>query len=81
MRPTSLSRQCDSPAGRTSEMSPNERLWTVQDVSNYLGVPIMTIYHWRQTDYGPKGTRVGRYLRYREEDVRGWFEAQSQKVG
>jgi excisionase family DNA binding protein len=57
------------------------RLWTVQDVSTYLGIPVMTLYHWRRTGYGPRGTRVGRYLRYRPEDVRAWFEQQGRKAG
>ena len=56
------------------------RLWTVQDVSTYLGIPVMTLYHWRRTGYGPRGTRVGRYLRYRPEEVRAWFENQSHEV-
>jgi predicted DNA-binding transcriptional regulator AlpA len=57
------------------------RLWTVQDVSTYLGIPVMTLYHWRRTGYGPRGTRIGRYLRYRPEDVRAWFEQQGRKAG
>lgn len=57
------------------------RLWGVQDVSTYLGVPVMTIYHWRRTGYGPKGTRVGRYVRYRPEDVRAWFDRQCREAG
>ncbi|GAA1846831.1 hypothetical protein GCM10009772_25160 [Pseudonocardia alni subsp. carboxydivorans] len=57
------------------------RLWGVQDVSAYLGVPVMTIYHWRRTGYGPKGTRVGRYVRYRPEDVRAWFDRQCREAG
>jgi predicted DNA-binding transcriptional regulator AlpA len=57
------------------------RLWTVQDVSTYLGIPVMTLYHWRRTEYGPRGTRVGRYLRYRPEDVRAWFEQQGREAG
>jgi predicted DNA-binding transcriptional regulator AlpA len=56
------------------------RLWTVQDVSTYLGIPVMTLYHWRRTGYGPRSTRVGRYLRYRPEEVRAWFENQSHEV-
>lgn len=58
-----------------------DRLWTVQDVSAYLGVPVMTIYHWRRSGYGPQGNRVGRYLRYDPKDVRGWFDAQGQRAG
>jgi predicted DNA-binding transcriptional regulator AlpA len=57
------------------------RLWGVQDVATYLGVPVMTIYHWRRTGYGPKGTRVGRYVRYRPDDVRAWFDRQYREAG
>ena len=56
-------------------------LWGVQDVATYLGVPVMTIYHWRRTGYGPKGTRVGRYVRYRPDDVRAWFDQQYREAG
>jgi predicted DNA-binding transcriptional regulator AlpA len=57
-----------------------EKLWTARDVANYLGVPLMTLYHWRQSSYGPRGARVGRYLRYRPEDVRAWFEEQAREA-
>jgi predicted DNA-binding transcriptional regulator AlpA len=58
-----------------------EPLWGVRDVAEFLQVPAMTIYHWRRTDYGPKGIRVGRYVRYQPEDVRTWLEAQGRKAG
>jgi predicted site-specific integrase-resolvase len=45
----------------------------VQDVAEYLGVPVGTLYDWRCKGYGPKGKRVGRYLRYEEDVVRRWF--------
>jgi excisionase family DNA binding protein len=57
----------------------HDQLWGVHEVADYLGVPVMTIYHWRQTGYGPKGTRVGRYVRYRPQDVHDWFDAQLRK--
>lgn len=53
----------------------NERLWTVGDVAEYLGVPVKTIYDWRTRGYGPAGRKVGRYVRYRAEDVRSWFDS------
>lgn len=56
-------------------MLTKERLWTVKDVSEYLGVPVQTLYTWRCQGYGPEGKRVGRYVRYRAEDVRRWFES------
>ena len=54
-------------------MKANNRLWTVQDVAEYLGVPVGTLYDWRAKGYGPQGKRVGRYLRYDEDVVRRWF--------
>jgi excisionase family DNA binding protein len=57
------------------------RLWGVKDVAAFLGVPVMTIYHWRHNGYGPHGTRVGRYVRYRPEEVRAWFDEQGRQAG
>lgn len=48
------------------------RLWTVEDVSEFLGVPVNTLYQWRTKGYGPTGMRIGRYVRYRREDVMAW---------
>jgi hypothetical protein len=31
--------------------------------------------------YGPRGTRVGRYVRYRPEEVRAWFDKQGREAG
>ena len=33
------------------------KLWTVQDVADYLGVPVKTLYQWRCTGYGPARAR------------------------
>jgi excisionase family DNA binding protein len=52
-----------------------DRLWTVDDVAEYLQVPVKTLYQWRTQGRGPRGRRVGRYLRYRPEDVLAWFDA------
>jgi predicted DNA-binding transcriptional regulator AlpA len=54
-------------------MHTTARLWGVQDVAAYLGVPAKTLYQWRQQNYGPKGRRVGRYVRYDPHDVIEWF--------
>jgi predicted DNA-binding transcriptional regulator AlpA len=50
------------------------RLWGVQDVAEYLGVPVQTLYDWRCKGYGPKGKRVGKYLRYDPAEVCRWFD-------
>lgn len=56
------------------------QLWGVHEVAAYLGVPIATLYQWRHRAYGPRGRRVGRYIRYDPEDVRNWFSDQSETV-
>ncbi len=61
-------------------MYPRERLWSVQDLAEFLGVPVMTVYHWRRTGYGPRGSKVGRYVRYREADIERWIDEQVEKV-
>ncbi|PUB23976.1 helix-turn-helix protein [Promicromonospora sp. AC04] len=52
-----------------------DRLWTVQDVSAFLGVPVGTLYAWRSTGKGPDARRIGKYVRYRPDDVRAWVAA------
>lgn len=52
-------------------------LWSVVDVSTYLGVPVETLYAWRKARTGPPAARVGRYLRYDPDAVRAWFAQQT----
>lgn len=52
----------------------DDRLWSVEDVSTYLAVPVATLYKWRCSGHGPKGLRMGRYLRYRQVDVLSWLD-------
>ena len=52
----------------------NDKLWTVEDVAEFLGVPVKTLYRWRTTGYGPRGRRVGRYIRYKPADVLAWVD-------
>ena len=53
------------------------KLWTVDDVSAYLGVPVQTLYTWRKRRIGPPAGRVGRHLRYDPDAVRAWFNQQA----
>ncbi|MBX6389684.1 MAG: helix-turn-helix domain-containing protein [Frankia sp.] len=55
------------------ESTDQERLWTVQDLAGFLGVPVNTVYKWRTTGDGPPGLRIGRHVRYRREDVEAWL--------
>ncbi len=49
-----------------------DRLWTVEDVSTYLGVPIKTLYQWKWRREGPPVRKVGRHLRYDPVAVKAW---------
>ncbi|WP_308286096.1 helix-turn-helix domain-containing protein [Actinomycetospora soli] len=63
--------QVQVPAPRTPTRP--ERCWGVEDVAAFLDVPVRTVYEWRRTGYGPRGRRVGRWLRYDPAEVRTWF--------
>lgn len=49
-----------------------DRLWTVEDVSLYLGVPVKTLYQWKWRGEGPPVRKVGRHLRYDPVAVKSW---------
>jgi hypothetical protein len=53
-----------------------DRLWTVHDVSAFLGVPVGTLYQWRYLRVGPPAYRVGRHIRYEPAAVRTWLNTQ-----
>jgi DNA-binding transcriptional MerR regulator len=58
-----------------------EALWEIEQVAEYLGVPVQTLYAWRKRRYGPPAGRVGRHLRYDPAVVRAWFASQSNAEG
>lgn len=59
-------------------MEHENRLITVEELAEYLGVPVATLYQWRYRREGPPGFRVGRHLRYRWSDIEEWIEHRLQ---
>jgi predicted DNA-binding transcriptional regulator AlpA len=53
-----------------------DALWTPAMLSRYLGIPVATLYQWRQRSEGPPAVRLGKHLRYRPEAVREWLKSQ-----
>ncbi len=53
-------------------------LWTVEDVAAFLQVPVQTLYSWRSRRSGPPARKVGKYLRYRPDDVVRWLDELSE---
>ncbi len=66
-----------SPAAVSVPMVTAERLWTIQDVSAFLVVPVATLHQWRYLGLGPSAYRVGRHLRYDPAAVRSWLSEQA----
>ena len=50
------------------------RLWTLKDVSEFLGVPIGTLYQWRVRGEGPPAFKIGRHVRFDPDRVRTWLD-------
>jgi excisionase family DNA binding protein len=50
------------------------RLLTVQELADLLQIPAQTIYTWRYKRIGPPAVPMGKYLRFRAEDVAAWLE-------
>jgi len=44
------------------------------EVADLLRVPVGTVYYWRKTKRGPKGTQVGRHVLYNRADVVAWWD-------
>jgi excisionase family DNA binding protein len=69
MAPTSNARTT-APAPRRAL----ERLLSADEVAEFLGIPIATLYQWRHKGTGPSAYRVGRHLRYEPSAVREWLD-------
>ncbi|MEU7903002.1 helix-turn-helix domain-containing protein [Actinoplanes sp. NPDC049118] len=52
-------------------------LWSISRTSQYLGIPVGTLYQWRHRRIGPPARKVGRHLRYDPADVYAWFRGQA----
>jgi len=52
-----------------------ERLLTITELSEMLGIPVDTLYGWRHRGQGPRGYRVGRHVRYRRASVESWLDS------
>jgi len=56
----------------------NEKLLTIQQVAELLRVPVSWVYgrtRRRSTERLP-GIRLGKYWRFREEEIHAWVESQ-----
>jgi hypothetical protein len=62
----------------TTTLSGPEPLLCVEELSEYLNVPIRTLYDWRRAGKGACPIHVGRQLRYFVNDVHDWLREQCE---
>ena len=55
-------------------MAAAEKLWSTQELANFLGISVQTIYQWRKRNYGPPGRKMGKHIRYRRSEVELWID-------
>ncbi|WP_026482225.1 helix-turn-helix transcriptional regulator [Agromyces subbeticus] len=60
--------------------APSMNLMSITELSNYLQVPVTTIYDWRaaKKKKGPPAIKLGKHLRWRREAVDAWLELQTE---
>lgn len=60
-------------AANTTPATGLEPLLSVEDLAEYLGIPVATIYDWRVDGKGPRAIRVGRHVKFAVSDVNAWI--------
>lgn len=69
-----MSRTSNTAAKLPSQRRAMERLLSADEVAEFLGIPVATLYQWRHKGSGPDAYRVGKHLRYDPATVRSWLE-------
>jgi excisionase family DNA binding protein len=57
----------------TPTLSGLEPLMSIEELSEYLNVPVRTLYDWRLAGKGPCAVHIGRQIRYFVTDVHEWL--------
>lgn len=73
---TARDEQAWEPRARSQVVSaaPYDPLLTIEQVSDWLGVPKGTLYQWRSRHQGPRAIKVGGGLRYRRNEVDAYLD-------
>jgi excisionase family DNA binding protein len=56
-------------------------LMTSRELATLLQVPIATVYRWRTRGDAPPAFKVGKYVRYRRQDVFDWLDGRRDDWG
>lgn len=56
-----------------------KKLLTPEQLAIWLGLSLNTVNQWRYLKRGPRFLKIGKNVRYAEEDVLAWLEQQSRE--
>jgi excisionase family DNA binding protein len=57
----------------TTTASGLEPLLSIEELAEYLDVPVVTIYDWRVDGKGPCAVRIGRRVKFAISDINAWI--------
>lgn len=55
----------------------HEPLWSTQDLADFCGVPLSTVFRWNHEGTGPTRISLGKRVKYRPADVVRWIESRA----
>ena len=59
--------------GMNTQLLGLESFLGVEELAEYLGVPVQTIYDWRLSGTAPRAHRFGKRLKFALTDVQSWI--------
>lgn len=54
-----------------------ETLLSPEQLADYLGISVATVYQLNHKKAAPRRMRVGKHVRYRKSDVDAWLDSRS----
>jgi len=51
-----------------------------EELADYLGVSLQTVYVWATRAVGPDRIKVGRYTRYKVSAVNAWLDSRTKQA-
>ncbi len=65
--------------GAVMDKLKTDPLLTVQELAEYIGYEVTSVYNFKQNGRGPKMTKIGARVRYYKSDVDAWIAAQNKE--
>jgi len=64
-----------------SDPTSRDTLLTIEEVAEFIRIPVASLRYWRVLGAGPRGFIIGRRLRYWRQDVLDWLDEQRESTG